>query len=101
MDIEKFIRFRKELHKIPEEAFKEDKTRAFIKNALNGVNGLELLEDKSYLLYRYFKGEDKKSIVLRCDMDSIVNSKKDTLSRLRSRWTHGDNAWHYTFNGYG
>lgn len=50
MDIEKFIRFRKELHKMPEEAFKEDRTRAFIKNALNGVNGLELLEDKSYLL---------------------------------------------------
>lgn len=76
MDIEKFINFRKELHKMPEEAFKEDKTRTFIKNALKDVNGLELLEDKSYLLYRYFKGEDKKSIVLRCDMDSIVNSKK-------------------------
>ncbi len=76
MDTEKFIRFRKELHKMPEEAFKEDKTRAFIKDVLNGVNGLELLEDKSYLLYRYFKSEDKKSIVLRCDMDSIVNSQK-------------------------
>lgn len=64
------IRFRQDLHKIPEASLYEYKTKEYILNKIKNLN-CEIKEIGETSLVAYFNKNKKNTIALRCDMDAL------------------------------
>ena len=78
MTIDKLIKFRTDLHQIPELGHEEFKTQEYI---LNELEGLDCKIDKVGTgVVAYFDTGGEKTIAFRCDMDALPITEETNLS---------------------
>ena len=72
-------KFREDLHQIPEIFFREFKTKAYLKKALEdmGYKPKDVLETG---LYVYIKGKQSETVAFRSDIDALAIKEETNLS---------------------
>ena len=89
---DQMVRWRHELHEIPEEAMKEYKTSAYIASKLKEM-GLEVFENigGTGVVARIKSGKSDNSVGLRADIDALPCQESKDLPYMsrHSGWMHG------------